>query len=120
MKLDITPGCALSVLTGELIPANTLVVFDANGAAVIAGAGSKPEYIVYDAAASGTYVAAYELEGRVYGRCKAAITTGNYVKAGAEGKFVVEASATTPTAFTLGQAVTTTSTDNDPIYVVAS
>lgn len=109
----------MSLKANATIAANTLVKVDSSGLLVNAGAGDIPLGWVQDGGSSGDYLAVYKLGPISPLVAGGAITTGNYVKCGASGKVVVETSATTPTAFTIGQAFDTTTTDGDPIHVIA-
>lgn len=104
---------------GGTINANTLVKLNSSGLVVNTGAGDLPLGWVQDGVSSGDYVAVYELGPISPLVAGGAITTGDYVKCGASGKVVVETSASTPTAFTIGQAADTTAADGDAIHVIS-
>jgi len=109
----------MSLKAGATIAANTLVKVNSSGLLVNAGAGDVPLGWVQDAGVSGDYLAVYEVGPISPLIAGGAITTGDYVKCGASGKVVVEATASTPTAFTIGQAFDTTAADGDPIHVIS-
>ena len=95
----------------ELIGANLLVKLDTNGCVVLAGAGDAPLGFVYDGIADDALGAVEELRGKMQLVAGGAITAGDYVKAGANGKVVAEAVPATPTEFTIGQALNTAAAD---------
>jgi hypothetical protein len=110
--LSLTAG-ATALAQGYLVKLHT------DATVVVAGAGDVPLGYCSEAAAIGASVAVEPLEGKSALVAGGAISIGNYVKSGASGKVVVEATATTPTAFTIGQAFTASSVDGDAIFIAS-
>ena len=89
-----------------LIAANTLVKWDTTaGNIVVCGVGDLPLGVVQDAIAAGSVGAFYRWSGRYEFLVNGTgISAGDYVKPGAAGVVVQEASATVVTSATCGQA----------------
>lgn len=85
---------------------NTLVKIDSAGKVTNTGAGDIPlGWVPEGAGADGDLVTVYPLGPKTPCITTAAITVGQYIKCGAAGKTVVESTPTTPTALTIGQAL---------------
>jgi hypothetical protein len=116
---DIVRRGPLSLIAAANLTQGNLVKVDTAGKAALAGAGDVPLGVVSETVSAADAVAVEPFEGIVKVVAGGAIAIGDYVKAGASGKVVVETSATTPTAFTIGQAFTASSTDGDAIFIVS-
>ncbi|MDP2317458.1 MAG: hypothetical protein Q8P41_31530 [Pseudomonadota bacterium] len=80
------------------------VKFDTSGTLVYAGAGDRAVGMTMeDYPTVGTLVTYYRMVGGWLHTVSGSVAVGDYAKIGADGVVVVEASNTTPTAFTIGQ-----------------
>lgn len=121
MESMIHQGPVFSLKAGAALNANRLVKIDATtNQAIHAVAGDDTVGLVVEDFASGEWATIYSING--FGvlpwTASAVIVVGNYVKITAAGKAVVETTATLPTIFTIGQALTASAADGDRILVV--
>lgn len=112
-------GIVFTKKAGGAINANRIVTLDASANVVECGAGVVGIGFVVEAWASGDEgVTIYSLaNSRVPLIAGGAIAVNDYVKVGAGGKVVAEATPTTRTVATVGKAETAASVDGDMIYV---
>lgn len=106
-----------SKITASALNANVLVTIDTSGNAALCGVGGVMLGSVQDAWASGVLATVFPPRGRHKLTAGGAIAIGDFVKAAANGKVVVEATNTVRTANTIGQADSASSADGDPIYI---
>lgn len=116
---DIVRRGPLSLIAAANLTQGNLVKVDTAGKAALAGAGDVPLGVVSETVSAADAVAVEPFEGIVKVVAGGAIAIGDYVKAGASGKVVVETSNTTPTAFTIGQAFTASTNDGDAIFIAS-
>lgn len=109
----------LSLFAGANLVQGNLVKLDGSGNVVVTTSGDVPLGVVAETGAINTSVAIEPFEGVSELVAGGAIAIGNYVKCGTSGKVVVETSATTPTALTIGQAATATNGDTEKIYIAS-
>lgn len=95
-------------VTGQGVAAANLtkyraVKLDTAGKIAYAAAGDRAVGIIMEDFLAGETVTYYRLIGSWLHEVSGSVAVGDYVKIGADGVLVVEASNTTPTAFTIGQ-----------------
>lgn len=108
---SITTGEAISPTKGGL-----LVTLNSSGLLVKCGAAGTIIGVVYSSYASGALATVFPPRGRHKLECTAAIAAGDMVKPGAAGQVAPEATVTTKTLNTCGQAETATSNQNDAFW----
>lgn len=106
-----------TVTAAEALAANTLVTLDTAGKVVNCGATGTAIGWVAEDVASGALATVRPLLGRVLLKASAAIAIGDFVKTAASGKIAPEATVTTRTVATLGQACQAASAYGDLIAV---
>lgn len=108
-----------SIVTGEAISptkGGLLVTLNSAGLLVKAGVAGTIVGVVYSTVASGGLATVFPPRGRHKLECTAAIAAGDMVKSGAAGQVAPEATVTTKTLATIGQAETATSAQNDAFW----
>jgi len=109
---------------GEALDANSLVKFDGNGALVYADEGDVPAGWVSESYALAALVQLRKLGPASQLIASGAVAPGDYVMCDDDGKVQTQhvpadpgPETNTPTEFTVGIALTTTTDDGDTIYV---
>jgi hypothetical protein len=120
---DIVRRGPLSLTAAAALTQGYLVKLDTSAKAALAGSGDVPLGVVSETVASGDTVSVEPCEGVVKLVASAAISIGDYVCATTGGKVAKEDApithANTPTAFTIGQAITAATTDGDAVFVAS-
>lgn len=114
MPMKINQGLTGSGIAAAAIGANLLVTRSTVAGKVdLCGASGLAVGSTQEATASGDLCTYFRPIGTAWVTCSAAIAIGDMVKPAASGKVAPEATVTTITAATIGQALTATSTDGD-------
>lgn len=117
---QMTEGGFLTLTAYEAIAANLLVsAHTTAGQVALCGAGGFP-IAVADEAVAASAVAGFrplKTSKRILVKASAAIAAGDFVKAAAAGKVAPEATVTTRTAATIGQADTAASADGSLFWM---
>lgn len=121
---DIVRRGPLSLTAAAALTQGYLVKLDTSAKAALAGTGDVPLGVVSETVGSGDPVSVDPCEGVVKLVAGAAISIGDYVCVTTGGKVIKEDAGApghlnTPTAFTIGQAVTAASTDGDAVFVAS-
>lgn len=106
-----------SLTAAAALAANTLVTLDTAGKVVNCGATGTAIGWVAEDVASGALATVRPLIGRCLLKASTAIAIGDFVKTAANGKIAPEATVTTRTVATLGQAHQAASADGDLVAV---
>jgi hypothetical protein len=110
VKEGVICGQAKTYIAGNTITSTntgTLVTFDTASKVIECGSGGTAMGVVYETYALNDTVPVWPLHGRHYVRTTATVTAADYLKPGAGGALAPEATVTTRTADTVGQAETT-------------
>lgn len=110
-----TTGEALACDKGACL----LVTLDTAGKIVKCGASGFPIGVVRESFASGVDASVWPLRGEVALQISAAIAKGDFVKPAAAGQIAPEATVTTLTAASVGQAMTAGTTAADVVWINA-
>lgn len=95
----------ITLVSSGTLAANTTIKMDTNGKAANTGSGDIALGWIDRDYANGDLVTVLPLTGLCMLKFGGTTAIGDYVKPGASGLTVVETTASTPTAFTLGQSV---------------
>jgi hypothetical protein len=134
-RTEVVLEFPITMQAGATIADNRLVKVDTDGTVIPTSDGDLATAYVNDGGADLSYVAIDKVCGRILCVASGEIAAGDYVKADDDGKVQTQATAEIPEVvdppspavpatndpdeLTIGIAVTSSASDDDPIYIVA-